>query len=188
VGLGGIDLCDGNPKLTLALIWQLMRLHIMEFFKQLRTKAKERTTEKEAKGGRRASLDMSAVEQDFDTMLLSWANKTVRLNESVNGLKATSEIDKKSIRQIQSFRDPNLADSLFFLDLLYAVSPRVVDWRLVTVGRKLAVKDCVLNARYTISAARKLGCTIFVLPEHIVSVKSQMILTLIASIMTVAIS
>jgi len=191
VGIGGVDIVDGNPKLTLALVWQLMRLHLIEFFKQLRIKAKERTTDQK-KGqnvGRRASLlDTNSTEQDLDTMVLNWANKTVKLNDCINGLKSTSDIDRKSVRQISNFRDPSLNDSLYFLDLLFSVSPRVVDWRQVAVGRKLSVKDSILNARYTISAARKLGCTIFVLPEHIVSLKPQMILTLVASIMTVAIA
>lgn len=39
------------------------------------------------------------------------------------------------------------------------------------------------NAKYAISVARKLGATIFLLPEDIVEVKPRMILTFIGSLM-----
>ncbi|KAL5212211.1 hypothetical protein ABZP36_023058 [Zizania latifolia] len=50
-----------------------------------------------------------------------------------------------------------------------AVQPRVVHWKL--------------NATYIISIARKLGCSVFLLPEDIIEVNQKMILTLTASIM-----
>ncbi|GMP90204.1 hypothetical protein CsSME_00041440 [Camellia sinensis var. sinensis] len=40
-----------------------------------------------------------------------------------------------------------------------------------------------MNATYIISIARKLGCSIFLLPEDITEVNQKMILTLTASIM-----
>nr|GMD61167.1 fimbrin-2 [Ipomoea batatas] len=40
-----------------------------------------------------------------------------------------------------------------------------------------------MNATYIISIARKLGCSIFLLPEDIIEVNQKMILTLTASIM-----
>ena len=30
VGIGGKDLAEGNPKLTLAIIWQLMRADVLQ--------------------------------------------------------------------------------------------------------------------------------------------------------------
>ena len=36
VGVSGKDLADGNKKLTLALVWQLMRCHLMGFLASLR--------------------------------------------------------------------------------------------------------------------------------------------------------
>eukprot|EP01016_Furgasonia_blochmanni_P038559 TRINITY_DN467_c0_g4_i1.p1 TRINITY_DN467_c0_g4~~TRINITY_DN467_c0_g4_i1.p1 ORF type:complete len:380 (+),score=82.92 TRINITY_DN467_c0_g4_i1:644-1783(+) len=30
VGIGGLDILDGNKKLTLALVWQLLRVHVLE--------------------------------------------------------------------------------------------------------------------------------------------------------------
>ena len=45
--------------------------------------------------------------------------------------------------------------------------------------------DYLANAKYAISMARKLGATIFLLPEDIVEVKPKMILTFIGSLMAV---
>ncbi|XP_059664382.1 fimbrin-3-like [Cornus florida] len=47
----------------------------------------------------------------------------------------------------------------------------------------MADEDKILNATYIISVARKLGCSIFLLPEDIIEVNQKMILTLTASIM-----
>ena len=44
-------------------------------------------------------------------------------------------------------------------------------------------EEKLLNAKYAISVARKLGAVIFLLPEDIVEVKPKMILTFVASIM-----
>jgi len=73
-----------------------------------------------------------------------------------------------------------IGDALFLLHLLYAVEPRVVDWRLVTHGHD--DDDRLLNARYAISIARKIGATIFLLPEDIVEVRQKMVLTFVASL------
>ncbi len=43
-----------------------------------------------------------------------------------------------------------------------------------------------LNAKYAISAARKLGCSLFLLWEDIVEVKPKMILSFLATVMAFA--
>jgi plastin-1 len=48
------------------------------------------------------------------------------------------------------------------------VAPAAINYRIVTPGRTLAEKE--LNAKYVISAARKLGCSILLLWEDIVEV------------------
>ena len=63
------------------------------------------------------------------------------------------------------------------------MAPRVVDWRLVTAGQ--SQEDKLLNARYAISVARKLGATIFVLPEDLVEVKAKMVTVFVAALMTI---
>jgi len=103
-----------------------------------------------------------------DEMIITWANDTVRKTEKTT--------------KMASFKDPTLADSLFFIDLLAAVEPRVIAWENVNEGK--SPEDRLQNARYAISVARKLGATLFLLPEDIVEVKPKMILTFLASIMS----
>jgi plastin-1 len=85
------------------------------------------------------------------------------------------------VNQIKILQDKSLSSGLFFLNLLWAVEPRVVNWNLVTKGETDDEKR--LNATYIVSVARKLGCSVFLLPEDIVEVNQKMILILTASIM-----
>jgi len=151
VGIGGSDIADGNKKLILAVVWQLMRFHTLKFLQEVQAKKF---------GGKPVT----------DQMVLEWANEQV---------KSTG-----SSRKIGSFKDPSLSDALFFLDLLKSVESRVVD--AVYVFDPPTDEQKIENARYAISIARKLGATIFLLPEDITEVKPKMILTFIASIMSIS--
>ncbi|XP_073023702.1 fimbrin-5-like [Primulina eburnea] len=147
VNVAGNDIVQGNKKLILAFLWQLMRFTMLQLLKNLRSH--------------------SQGKEITDGDILYWANGTV----------------KKSGResQIDSFKDKTIANGIFFLELLSAVEPRVVNWSLVTKGE--TDEDKKLNATYIISVSRKLGCSIFLLPEDIMEVNQKMILTLAASIM-----
>jgi len=148
VGIGGSDINDGNKKLLLALVWQLMRYHTIKFLSHL-------------------TLDGSQV---TDEQIIEWANKKV-----ADGGRPSS---------MRNFKDKTLSTSHFFFDLLHGVTPDIINWDLVTGADN--DEDKLLNARYAISVARKIGCTIFLLPEDIVEVKDKMIMTFVAAIMTVA--
>ncbi|THG04049.1 hypothetical protein TEA_004722 [Camellia sinensis var. sinensis] len=102
-----------------------------------------------------------------DNDILNWANNKVKSSGRAS--------------QMESFKDKNLSNGIFFLELLSAVEPRVVNWGVVTKGE--TDEDMKLNATYIISVARKLGCSIFLLPEDIMEVNQKMILILTASIM-----
>lgn len=104
-----------------------------------------------------------------DDMLIKWANDKV----ASKGRSST----------MSSFKDKSLCTSHFFMDLLYTVEPRIIDWDLVAAGE--TEEEKLLNAKYAISVARKLGAVIFLLPEDIVEVKPKMMLTFVASIMAV---
>lgn len=147
VNVAGNDFVQGNKKLILAFLWQLMRFNMLQLLKNLRfhSQGKEIT----------------------DVDILKWANKKV---------KSTGRNS-----QIESFKDKSLSNGIFLLELLSAVEPRVVNWNLVTKGESDDEKK--LNATYIISVARKLGCSIFLLPEDIMEVNQKMILTLAASVM-----
>lgn len=56
VGIGGVDIVDGNKKLILSLVWQMMRLHSLKMLSEL---------------GKSGQL---ATDQD----ILEWANEKVR--------------------------------------------------------------------------------------------------------------
>ena len=102
-----------------------------------------------------------------DEMILKWANDLVK--------------SKGRSSSIASYKDKSLATSIFFLDLLYSIEPRIIDPEFVKAGDN--EEERLLNAKYAISVARKLGAVIFLLPEDIVDVKPKMILTFVASIM-----
>jgi len=149
VGIQGSDIVDGNKTLTLALVWQLFRFHVVSILKGL----------SKNKGG-----------EITDNDIIKWANETV----------AASGKHSK----MDHFKDASLRNSIFFIDLLAAVKPSLIDYSLITDGH--SDKDATQNAKYAISVARKIGCTIFLLPEDIVEVKNKMILTFVGSIMAVA--
>ncbi|KAH7301808.1 hypothetical protein KP509_23G044200 [Ceratopteris richardii] len=145
VNIAGNDVAQGNRKLILAFLWQLMRYNMLHLLKTIKYKGKEVS----------------------DADILEWANSKVKTS------------GKKS--HMNSFKDKSLSTGIFFLDLLAAVEPRVVNWQLVTKGE--SENDKKQNAEYIISVARKLGCAIFLLWDDIVEVRHKMILILTASIM-----
>jgi len=151
VGIGGSDIADGNKKLLLAFVWQLMRYHTLKFLAQVQAK----------KFGDKPVTD---------DMLIQWANERV----SKAGRSST----------MKSFQDSSLATGIFFMDLLRAANPKIIDEQFVTPGS--TKEEQLLNAKYVVSVARKLGATIFLLPEDIVEVKPKMIMTLVASIMAIS--
>jgi len=146
VGIGGVDITDGKESLTLAVVWQLMRHHVL-------------TVLKEVGGGAPVS----------EQAMIKWANEAV------------ASSGKRS--KMANFKDQTLKDSIFFLELLDTIRS-VVDWGIVARGGQ--PPDLLNNAKYAISIARKLGATIFLLPEDITESKDKMILTFIGSIMAVA--
>ncbi|XP_057796697.1 fimbrin-5 [Salvia miltiorrhiza] len=147
VNIAGNDIVQGNKKLILAYLWQLMRFSMLQLLKNLRLH--------------------SQGKEIGDADILNWANEKVKRSGRSS--------------QMESFKDKNLATGRFFLELLSSVEPRVVNWALVTKGT--TDEDKKSNATYIISVARKLGCSIFLLPEDIIEVNQKMMLTLTASIM-----
>eukprot|EP01124_Arcella_intermedia_P031296 TRINITY_DN7034_c0_g1_i1.p1 TRINITY_DN7034_c0_g1~~TRINITY_DN7034_c0_g1_i1.p1 ORF type:complete len:507 (+),score=97.75 TRINITY_DN7034_c0_g1_i1:42-1562(+) len=147
VGIGGVDITDGNETLTLALVWQLMRHHVL-------------TVLKEVGGGAPVS----------EQQMIKWSNDLVA---------ASGKSSKMA-----NFKDPSLKSSQFFLELVDSIRPGCVDWSLVHDPADEPQK-CTDNAKLAINLARKLGATIFLLPEDIVEGKDKMILTFIGSLMAV---
>jgi len=152
VGIQGADIVDGSKTLILGLVWQLMRMNIIQTLTAL------------SKSNRPIS----------DTEMLRWANTTAQ--------KA-----KPSVKTIRSFKDPSITTGLFFLDLLEAIRPGIVDPTLVIhVSESDSYEDRRQNAKLAISIARKMNALIFLVPEDIVDVRPRLILTFVGSLMSVA--
>lgn len=100
-----------------------------------------------------------------DNEVVAWANGKVRGGEIAN------------------FRDSSLKTGVFLCKLCHSVNPKSCDMEFVTAGS--SEEESEQNAKYAISVARKIGCSVFLLWEDIVEGNSKMIFTLVASLMKV---
>jgi len=144
VGIQGADITDGQRTLTLAMVWQLMRKDISLTLSGLARKV--------------------GVPEITDQYMLKWGNEMVK-----KGGKSSS---------IRSFKDSSLGNGTYLLDVLngmksmypihyhhrelqrlIVITGNYVDYSLVTPGK--SDDDAYLNAKLSISIARKLGATIW---------------------------
>ncbi|KAG6271828.1 Fimbrin, actin-bundling protein [Claviceps purpurea] len=102
-----------------------------------------------------------------DSEMVRWANDMSR-----EGGRTSS---------IRSFKDPTIASGIFLLDVLNGMKSSYVDYDLVTAGQ--TDEDAYMNAKLSISIARKLGATIWLVPEDICQVRSRLVTTFIGSLM-----
>lgn len=105
-----------------------------------------------------------------DKDIIDWANQKVRQSGRLQ-------------QQIVAFRDPSLSDALYLLDLVHAVEPRAVNWELISQDK--SEDDKASNSKYAISCAQKIGAAVFLTYEDIIEVKPKMIMTFVASLMSV---
>lgn len=98
-----------------------------------------------------------------DSEMIRWANDMSR-----KGGKTSS---------IRSFKDQSIGTGIFLLDVLSGLKSSYVDYELVTAGR--TDEEAYGNAKLSISIARKLGATIWLVPEDICQVRSRLITTFI---------
>merc|ERR1712093_266431 len=102
-----------------------------------------------------------------DAEMVKWANDMSR-----KGGKSSS---------VRSFKDSSIGTGNFLLDVLNGMKSSYVDYDLVTPGR--TDDDAYLNAKLSISIARKMGATIWLVPEDICQVRSRLVTTFIGSLM-----
>lgn len=105
-----------------------------------------------------------------DSDMVRWANDQVK-----KGGKSSS---------IRSFKDSSLGSGVFLLDVLNGLKSSYVDYDLVTPGK--SDDDAFLNCKLAISIARKMGATIWLVPEDIQQVRSRLITTFVGSLMATA--
>ncbi|KAI3549572.1 hypothetical protein CPAR01_15783 [Colletotrichum paranaense] len=105
-----------------------------------------------------------------DSEMVKWANDMSR-----KGGKSSA---------IRSFKDPSIGTGVFLLDVLSGMKSSYVDYDLVTPGQ--TDDDAYLNAKLSISIARKMGATIWLVPEDICQIRSRLVTTFIGSLMATA--
>ncbi|EDO18221.1 hypothetical protein Kpol_543p51 [Vanderwaltozyma polyspora DSM 70294] len=112
---------------------------------------------------------LSSTGRDMsDAQILKWAQEQV-----AKGGKSS---------KVMSFKDSSLSNGHFLLDVLNGLAPGYVNYDLVTPGN--TEEERYANAKLAISIARKLGALIWLVPEDINEVRSRLILTFIASLMS----
>ena len=98
-----------------------------------------------------------------DAEMVKWAN-----DQSKKGGRNSS---------IRSFKDQAIGSGVFLLDVLNGMKSSYVDYDLVTGGRN--DEEAYANAKLAISIARKMGATIWLVPEDICQVRSRLVVTFI---------
>ncbi|KAI0134686.1 fimbrin [Xylariales sp. AK1849] len=98
-------------------------------------------------------------------------------------VKWANEMSRKGGRNsaVRSFKDPAIGSGVFLLDVLNGMKSSYVDYDLVTSGR--TDDEAYMNAKLSISIARKMGATIWLVPEDICQVRSRLVTTFIGSLM-----
>jgi len=88
-----------------------------------------------------------------ESEIISWAN--IRLKE---GGKEVS---------IKHFQDKTNKTSLPIIHLIDVIKPGVIDYSYVKQGEGINGADCLSNAKYAVTMARKIGAPVYALPEDI---------------------
>ncbi len=192
VNVGGADIVDGSAKLTIALVWQIMRAFLAGAAAEAATAADAATAAAAAtasqgpappeKQGGPASHSQPGHLADFEKRLVAWVNAELQRAGRSNGAPAPQP------RRISGFGDAQLKTGLVLLDLVDALTRRdgragVVDWTVqhcepATRAQRLQ------NARYALTAARKLGCAVFLQADDVADGNARMLTTLAAALQT----
>ncbi len=89
-------------------------------------------------------------------------------------------VNESTDKTVKGFKDPEFADGNLLIELCKSIEPRAVNQELVTPGE--TEEDKILNAKYAISIARKLGAIIFMVWDDIPSLNKKMILIFCCSL------
>jgi len=109
-----------------------------------------------------------------ESEILTWANQ--RLEDAGKELK------------VKNFQDPVIKSALPVIHLIDSMKSGVIDYSIVKSGQKLVAQDCMSNAKYAITMARRIGAPVYALPEDLTEVKYKMVMTVFASLMLVDMS
>ena len=161
VGMSGSDFVDSNQKFIHTILWQLMRYHATKKLSEL------------SFGGKDVK----------DEDIIQWANLTIDNYE-----------DKQS-KKLRSLKDKTLTTCIFYSELLKAIDNNAVDTKYINYdvyplkNNKTVDKyktERIDNARYAMTCCRKLGGDLFIMPEDLAAMEQKAVLSMLASIMTIA--
>ena len=102
-----------------------------------------------------------------ESEIISWAN---------------NKLEEKSVR-IRHFQDKTNKTAVPIIHLIDVIKPGVIDYSIVKDEAGMTDSDCMSNAKYAITMARKIGAPVYALPEDITEVKHKMVMTVYASLM-----
>lgn len=111
---------------------------------------------------------------------LSGSEKRITDPQIVKWVNSKFEEGEKDSR-IRNFKDASIRTAVPVLDMVDAIKPDSIDYEEVMPGD--TEEECLSNAKYAISMARKIGANIYALPEDLVEVKPKMVLTVFACLM-----
>uniref|UniRef100_A0A6Q2WPF5 Plastin 1 n=1 Tax=Esox lucius TaxID=8010 RepID=A0A6Q2WPF5_ESOLU len=155
VGIGGVNLNEGSPMHTLALVWQLMRRYTLQVLSNL-----------------------GDGEKIGDQIIINWVNTQLKAGKKDTQINSF----KVSLKCLSPLQDKLISTSLPVIDLIDTIAPSSVKQELVKRGN-LSDVDKLNNAKYAISVARKIGARVYALPDDLVEVKPKMVLTVFACLM-----
>ncbi|KAL2842966.1 calponin homology domain-containing protein [Aspergillus pseudoustus] len=124
------------------------------------------------------------MRRDITNTLSSLANRLGKREITDSEMiKWANDMSRKGGRGsfIRSFKDKSIGTGVFLLDVLSGIKTSYVDYDLVTQGE--TDEQAYANAKLSISIARKLGATIWLVPEDICQVRSRLVTTFIGSLM-----
>jgi plastin-1 len=108
-------------------------------------------------------------DSQLDSAVLAWARQRL----AASG---------RTAHQLSSFSDQSVETGLFLIDLLAAVEPASINYRIVAPGTTPEERE--LNARLVISAARKIGCSLPIVWDDIAEARNpKVILAFIAAVL-----
>lgn len=84
---------------------------------------------------------------------------------------------------IRHFKDKANKDAVPVLHLIDVLKPGTIDYSVVKQGSNLRVEECMSNAKYAITMARRINAPVYALPEDLVEVNGKMVMTIYASLM-----
>ncbi|XP_063676319.1 plastin-2-like [Bolinopsis microptera] len=112
--------------------------------------------------------DKKLTEQE----VIEWCNKKLKEDKV-----------KKGRHVFRNFRVSTLTSSQAMLDLIDIIQPGSIGYDMVAAG--ITPEDKLENARYCLTMARKIGATVFALPEDIIEGNNKMIGLVFARLMKV---